>query len=226
MPKQRLNDVSDAEIITAYAELNSVQKVSACLGVGVATAARVLKKAGVPMVGHHAYRQSMSEKWKGAPYVGVYTGSTDEILEWYKSGLSLRAIADRIGRSVHVVGRRVRAAGLARPYQGSGPDHSNWAGGRISAGNGYWRQWITPDDPMAKMCDHHGYVKEHRLNMARKLKRPLLSTETVHHIDGDRTNNSPENLELRQGKHGKHVVMYCLDCGSRNIGHAKLGGQT
>ncbi len=82
---------------------------------------------------------------------------------------------------------------------------------------------VDVDDPMAVMRNHHGYVLEHRLVMARKLGRPLLASETVHHIDGNRENNAPENLELRQGKHGKHIVMCCLDCGSRNIGPARLG---
>lgn len=74
------------------------------------------------------------------------------------------------------------------------------------------------------MALNTGHVLEHRLVMARKLGRPLLRTETVHHIDGDRMNNAPENLQLRQGKHGKHVVMCCLDCGSHNIGHVELEG--
>lgn len=40
------------------------------------------------------------------------------------------------------------------------------------------------------------YVYQHRLVMAQILGRPLARSEVVHHIDHDRTNNAPENLEL------------------------------
>lgn len=42
-------------------------------------------------------------------------------------------------------------------------------------------------------------VVEHRLIMERKLGRPLVRGESVRHINGKRTDNRPENLELLVG---------------------------
>lgn len=59
--------------------------------------------------------------------------------------------------------------------------------------NGYV---LVKGDPDCPMTTANGYAAEHRVVMAKKLGRPLLAFENVHHINGIRDDNRPENLEV------------------------------
>lgn len=144
---------------------------------------------------------------------------TPERIQWlreqYEGGRTLRSIAGEIGYSAVAVGRRLRH--LYPEQMAHGAAHHSWKGGRTKNADGY--TLVTPTPEEAALCPPmaNGYVLENRLVMARALGRPLLPTETVHHIDLDRANASLGNLQLRQGNHGKGAVFQCQACGSHDV---------
>lgn len=72
-----------------------------------------------------------------------------------------------------------------------------WKGGRRKGPGGYMDLRI-PDHPRARS---NGYVLEHIVVMETILGRALLPEENVHHKNGVKDDNRPENLELWSRSH-------------------------
>ena len=56
-----------------------------------------------------------------------------------------------------------------------------------------YRQVYKPNSPEAR---ENGFAPEHRVRASKKLGRPLRDGEVVHHIDGNKLNNRPSNLQV------------------------------
>lgn len=142
-----------------------------------------------------------------------------QVVRHWKNGLSQEAVGKLLGCSQSIVSRILRAQGLGRgATRARGTRHGRWKGGRVPHPDGYVLVHMSPDHRFAaEMRTSQGYCLEHRLVMAEHLDRPLRRQETVHHINGDKADNRIVNLQLRQGRHGKHSCFRCADCGSTNV---------
>ena len=200
------NTDRDAEIVRLYQEGANCRELADRFGVARTRVSQIVRRAGVRM------------RRRGGAYRIYSEEEATEVVRLYtKENLSQNAIALHMGFSQPVVSRILNAAGVeTRGYDMRGSKHHAWRGGRIRSG-AYVAVYVPQDDPLHGMANKTGYALEHRLVMARALGRTLEAWETVHHINGNREDNRLSNLQLRIGRHGKHVAYQCAECGSRNV---------
>ena len=91
-----------------------------------------------------------------------------------------------------------------RGHSAHGVFNGMWKGGRVKNTMGYILR-LRPDHPFT---NNDGYVYEHRLVWEEHHNASLLPKTIVHHKNGNKQDNRPENLEaiINNGKHmSRHV---------------------
>lgn len=122
-----------------------------------------------------------------------------EVEQLLKIGFTYKEIGEKLGITKQMVGLYAKSYNLQRrgtcifkAYEGY--EHKD-------SKNGYIRIY------------HDGkFVQKHRLVMEQQLGRPLLLSELVHHINGDRTDNRPQNLQLLTSKTHMVKTNKCHGC--------------
>lgn len=206
---RRTRLIPDAQIVEAgnrYAAGESAPALAAEYGVTTTTLTKYLKQEGVTIEPGEKRRRQWSD------------GEVDEIVALYQGGLAQREIAASFQTHQTIISR-ILLERLGRMRRRITDDF-------FIRKDGYRLVKVYDDDPehapFLGMRNNSGYIPEHRLVIAKSLGRPLRKAETVHHVNGDPGDNRIENLQLRQGSHGRGAVFVCGDCCSTNIISAPL----
>lgn len=207
--KLKLADKAE-EIIKRYEAGEGSEKIGKDYQVSALTVRHLLLVHGVEI------RRRGGEKKQFDPELVA------EVARRWLAGEAQTTIGEDVGLSQSQVSALLAAQGITKYNRRPRRErHGMWNGGRIKVG-GYAYVRLEPGSPFMAMAQATGYVAEHRLIMAQSLGRPLRATETVHHINDIKDDNRIENLQLRQGKHGKGAVLVCADCGSHDLVYQEL----
>ena len=132
----------------------------------------------------------------------VTVNDKDQIEQRLLNGESLRSIAKSLNTTYQSLQyhRELWGCTKLKPSLRKGPNHPNWRGGVSVARDGY-RLIYSPERTKA-----HPYTYEHVLVAEKMIGRRLQKGEHVHHINGDKLDNRPENLFV--GTASQHRLLH------------------
>lgn len=148
-------------------------------------------------------------------------GRETELIALYKGGACTYELAEHFGldpsciwRALKTLGVKTRGASEAlaasfrsgRSTAARGQNNPAWRGGRAKHSAGYVLR-LVPGHPRANV---NGYVKESIIVVEDCLERKLLPSEIVHHINGIRDDNRPENLAVMPEKHHREFHAFAV----------------
>lgn len=144
-----------------------------------------------------AKRRCSDPAWLEAQHARATPLPLDTVTEMYLAGHTQKEIAEALGVTQKVVWRfmknhNLKARTSAKRSQYA-ENNDNWRGGKVIDDHGY-RHVKKEGHPRAKKCG--SYVREHILIAESILGRALTDNEVVHHINGVKTDNRPENLSV------------------------------
>lgn len=211
---KRSTKIQRGIIVAAYAAGKSISQLREMTGFSMRALRLILIKEGIK----RRPRGNANRRFSAA--------EIEDIRRRWNSDEPMARISKSLNLSVCTLNRILREIGEdPRRNMPRGEAHGRWKGGRIIDHAGYAAIHLsTVDRPeiAGPMVNQIGYVREHRYVMACQISRPLRTDESVHHVNGVRDDNRPENLQLRAGQHGAGQRYRCLDCGSHNVEAVEL----
>lgn len=139
---------------------------------------------------------NLVEPYKKRRETHIYPQLKDK--EWFFKEVetkSLRDIAKELGCSYSAVMYTANKFNIRSKIKYiRGYKSKSWKGGKRGASSsGTYIYIYAPDHPNTTKS---GYVMEHRLVAERKIGRLIKDHEDIHHINGNKKDNRPENLEV------------------------------
>lgn len=192
-----------------WQENKSSLEIADILGITKQTVLRAMRHFGISRRSAYESRllyyqedkvfERLNTRWDKGELLRLYWGENKTTTEIGSILGHPASVIGRVMKKLNIPLRDTAEAAKLRNQQHParrGPHNPCWRGGKRRAG-GYIRIKLSLDDPFYEMAAaSDGCVLEHRLVMAQKLGRYLLPSETVHHINGIKDDNRPENLKL------------------------------